>query len=74
MSCLVFFNDPVLAIFDELYLAVFAGPGHFDIIHDNIRRILHSSSTKMYELYHTEAITNAFMDIDSLIATGNPAW
>ncbi|MBR4473668.1 MAG: DUF3791 domain-containing protein [Oscillospiraceae bacterium] len=29
---------------------------------------------QMYELYHTEAITNAFMDIDSLIATGNPAW
>ncbi len=29
---------------------------------------------KMYELYHTEAITNAFLDLDSLIATGNPAY
>ena len=28
----------------------------------------------MYEMYHTEAITNAFMDLDSLIATGKPAW
>lgn len=28
----------------------------------------------MYELYHTEAIENAFMDLDSLIATGQPAW
>jgi len=28
----------------------------------------------MYELYHVEAIENAFMDLDSLIATGKPAW
>ena len=28
----------------------------------------------MYELYHVEAIENAFMDMDSLIATGKPAW
>lgn len=28
----------------------------------------------MYELYHIEAIENAFMDIDSLIETGKPAW
>ena len=28
----------------------------------------------MYELYHVEAIENAFMDMDSLIATGTPAW
>lgn len=28
----------------------------------------------MYELYHTEAIENAFRDIDSLIATGQTAW
>ena len=28
----------------------------------------------MYELYHQEAIQNAFADIDSLIATGKPAW
>ena len=28
----------------------------------------------MYEMYHTEAITNAFMDLDSLITTGKPAW
>ena len=28
----------------------------------------------MYEMYHAEAIENAFVDIDSLIATGNPAW
>ena len=28
----------------------------------------------MYEIYHTEAIENAFMDLDSLIATGKPAW
>ena len=29
---------------------------------------------EMYELYHVEAIENAFMDLDSLIATGKPAW
>ncbi len=28
----------------------------------------------MYEMYHTESIENAFMDLDSLIATGKPAW
>jgi hypothetical protein len=28
----------------------------------------------MYEMYHSESINNAFMDIDSLITTGNPAW
>lgn len=28
----------------------------------------------MYELYHVEAIENAFHDIDSLIQTGKTAW
>ena len=28
----------------------------------------------MYELYHVEAIENAFMDMDRLIATGKTAW
>lgn len=28
----------------------------------------------MYELYHCEAIENAFMDLDSLLETGRPAW
>ncbi len=28
----------------------------------------------MYEIYHTERIENAFQDLDSLIATGKPAW
>ena len=28
----------------------------------------------MYELYHSEHIDNAFADLDSLIATGKPAW
>ena len=28
----------------------------------------------MYEMYHAEAIENAFADIDSLIETGEPAW
>ena len=28
----------------------------------------------MYEIYHTETLENAFMDIDSLIATGKTAW
>ena len=28
----------------------------------------------MYELYHVEAIENAFLDIDSLIETGRPAY
>lgn len=27
-----------------------------------------------YWTYHTEAIENAYMDIDSMIATGEPAW
>ncbi len=29
---------------------------------------------RMYEMYHTEAIENAFYDIDSLISVGKPAW
>lgn len=28
----------------------------------------------MYEMYHSEAIENAFADLDSLIATGKPTW
>lgn len=28
----------------------------------------------MYELYHSEAIENAFMDLDSLIEKGAPAY
>lgn len=28
----------------------------------------------MYEMYHSEDIDNAFRGIDSLIATGEPAW
>ncbi|MBQ9042180.1 MAG: DUF3791 domain-containing protein [Eggerthellaceae bacterium] len=28
----------------------------------------------MYDLYHSEHIENAFADLDSLIATGQPAW
>ena len=28
----------------------------------------------MYELYHSEAIENAFTDLDSLIKTGKPAY
>ena len=28
----------------------------------------------MYEIYHTETLENAFMDIDSLIETGKTAW
>lgn len=28
----------------------------------------------MYELYHSEAIENAFMDLDSLIEKGVPAY
>lgn len=28
----------------------------------------------MYELYHVEAIENAYNDIDSLIQTGKTAW
>lgn len=28
----------------------------------------------MYELYHVEAIENAFVDIDSYIERGVPAW
>lgn len=29
---------------------------------------------EMHEMYHSEAIENAFRDLDSLIATGEPAW
>ncbi|GMO42887.1 MAG: hypothetical protein Ta2F_18660 [Termitinemataceae bacterium] len=28
----------------------------------------------MYEMYHSESINNAYIDIDSLIATGKTAW
>ena len=28
----------------------------------------------MYEIYHVEAIENAYMDIDSMLRTGQPAW
>lgn len=27
-----------------------------------------------YWVYHTESIENAYMDIDSMIKTGEPAW
>lgn len=27
-----------------------------------------------YWMYHTEALENAFADIDSMLATGKPAW
>lgn len=27
-----------------------------------------------YEIYHSEALENAFKDIDSMMATGKPAW
>ena len=27
-----------------------------------------------FELYHSESIENAFADLDSLLATGKPAW
>ncbi|MCD8038551.1 MAG: DUF3791 domain-containing protein [Lachnospiraceae bacterium] len=29
---------------------------------------------KMYPMYHSEAIENAYMDIDSLLSAGKPAW
>lgn len=29
---------------------------------------------EMYEMYHIERLENAFEDIDSLVATGKPAW
>ena len=29
---------------------------------------------RMYEMYHSEAIENAFKDMDSLLLTGKPAW
>ncbi len=28
----------------------------------------------MYPMYHTEAMENAYNDIDSLLLTGKPAW
>lgn len=28
----------------------------------------------MYEMYHVEALENAFADIDSLLTTGKTAW
>lgn len=28
----------------------------------------------MYEMYHSESIENAFLDMDSLISTGKTAW
>ncbi len=28
----------------------------------------------MHEMCHTESLDNAFADLDSLIATGRPAW
>ncbi|MCD8225243.1 MAG: DUF3791 domain-containing protein [Clostridiales bacterium] len=37
----------------------------------------HNITQKVYDnywTYHTERIENAYMDIDSLIATGKPAW
>ena len=29
---------------------------------------------KMYEIYHSEAIENAYRDIDSLLENGKTAW
>lgn len=52
---------------------------HKDIMASDVMKILREKDLiefvyGMYELYHVEAIENAFADLDSLITTGKPAW
>ena len=59
-----------------------------EMLSDNALRLWHFSPLAIFDLweseqatgdprnslYHVEAIENAYMDLDSLIATGKPAW
>ena len=52
---------------------------HMDTTADKILETLDEKNLTqfvydMYELYHSEAIENAFTDLDSLIKTGKPAY
>lgn len=42
------------------------------VLHDMDEKGLTNFIYSMYDRYHTEAIENAFADLDSLLATGKP--
>lgn len=44
------------------------------ILHQLDEKNLTEFVYKMYEMYHSEAIENAYADLDSLLTTGKPAW
>ncbi|MDR0500910.1 MAG: DUF3791 domain-containing protein [Coriobacteriales bacterium] len=50
------------------------GQSAFEVLQALGNRGLTDFVYNMYEMYHTESLSNAFMDLDSLIATGKPAW
>ena len=54
--------------------AIYKNTSAFDVIMKLDEKGLTDFVYNMYEIYHTEAIENAFADIDSLIETGKTAW
>ncbi len=52
------------------YRGITAGEALKEWDEHNITQMIYDS----YFIYHTERIENAFMDIDSLLATGECAW
>lgn len=45
-----------------------------DVLAEWKTKKLDSFFYNMYEIYHSEDLSNAFSDIDSMVATGKPAW
>lgn len=54
--------------------ASFKGRSAADVFTEWKRHDLVDFIYSMYEMYHSEALENAFTDIDSCLETGHPAW
>lgn len=56
------------------YYADYKGMKSRDVLRIWDEKNLTNKIFENYWMYHTERIENAYMDIDSLIATGHSAW
>jgi len=54
--------------------ATYKGESTGVILQELKRKHLVSFIINMYEMYHSESIENAFIDIDNLLLTGKTAW
>ena len=54
--------------------AAYKGKPTGEILQELKQKNLVSFILNMYEMYHSESIDNAFMDIDSLLFNGKTAW